>query len=447
MRFTTKSSDLFKHGRAVIPDGVSSPMRAFAQVGGNPICAAWARGSKITDADGNVYTDFLNAFGALILGHARDEVVEAVSRQAALGTVYGLSTALEYQLAEKIVASTPSIEKIRFVCSGTEAVMTAARIARSHTERSLLLKFSGAYHGHSDALLASPLNLGPAAAKTKGATQGVAEQLNREVLLCEYNDKDQLEELFSAHGHQIAAVLVEPFATNMGFVKPQPGFHALIRALCDRHGALLIFDEVVTGFRFNFGGACNSLGVDPDLVTFGKIIGGGAPIGAYAGKARYMQHVAIGSKVFQSGTFAANPLTMAAGNAALDVLARPGFYDALEARGAWLEAAIRRQFAAWRIPFHFSRHGALAGVAFRDSREAMRSYKDVKTQDYEVFKKVHARLLERGFLMPPSLEEPIFISAAHSLDDVTSLAEALAESIQLARTDRAAADGQPTPTA
>ncbi|UQA60614.1 aspartate aminotransferase family protein [Polyangium aurulentum] len=443
MKSHTKSTDLFRRGRAVLPDGVSSPMRSFSQVGGTPICAASAKGATITDVDGNVYIDFLNAFGALILGHAREEVVEAVARQASMGMVYGLSTALEYELAEKIVASTPSIEKIRFVCSGTEAVMTAARIARSHTGRSLLLKFGGAYHGHSDALLASPSNLGANGARTKGSTQGIAESLNREVLLCEYNDEEQLAALFSAHGDRIAAVLVEPFATNMGFVKPQPGFHRLIRELCDRHGALFIFDEVVTGFRFHFGGVCNSLGIDPDLVTFGKIIGGGAPIGAYAGKTQFMQHVAVGKKVFQSGTFAANPLTMAAGNAALDVLSRPGFYGELEEKGAWLEAAITSQFAARRIPYHVSRHGALAGVAFRDSREPMKSYRDVKTQDYEVFKKVHARMLERGFLMPPSLEEPIFISAAHSRDDLTSFADALAESIQLFTTGRTALGGRP----
>ncbi len=444
MRAPTKSADMFRRGRAVIPDGVSSPVRSFAQVGGNPICAASAKGSTIRDADGNVYIDFLNASGALLLGHAQEEVVEAVCRQASMGTVYGLSTALEYELAEKIVASTPSLEKIRFVCSGTEAVMTAARIARAHTGRSLLLKFSGAYHGHSDALLASPMNLGAAAAKTRGATLGAAEALNREVLLCEYNDEDRLEALFSAHGDDIAAVLVEPFATNMGFVKPRPGFHQTIRELCYRHGALLILDEVATGFRFSFGGACNSLGIDPDLVTFGKIIGGGAPIGAYAGKTRYMQHVAVGSRVLQCGTFAANPLTMAAGNAALDVLARHGFYQELEQRGAWLEAAIASQFSARRIPFHFSRHGALAGVAFRDSREPMRSYRDVKTQSYDVFRKVHARMLERGFLMAPSLEAPIFISAAHSRDDLTSFAEALAESIQLFTTGRAAMEDRPT---
>lgn len=403
-------------------------MRAFAQVGGEPIVAVSGKGSRVTDADGNVYVDFLNCFGALLLGHAREEVVEAITRQASLGTAYGLSTELEYQLAEKILSSTPSLEKIRFVCSGTEAVMTAARVARAHTGRPYLLKFRGAYHGHSDALLANPESLEATTAK-KGMTLGLAAQLNREVLLCDYNDPQGLEELFRRHGDEIAAVLVEPISTNMGFVKPQPGFHRLIRGLCDKYGSLFIFDEVVTGFRFNWGGICNTLDIDPDLITFGKIIGGGTPVGAYGGKARYMEHVAIGHKVFQSGTFAANPLTLAAGNATLDVLARPGFYQELESKGAWLEAAITRLFEEKGIPFVYTRHGALSGVAFRDNREPMRSYKDVKSQDYRLFSRVHKRLLASGFLIPPSLEEPLFMSAAHSLEDLGSFAEALAEAI------------------
>jgi glutamate-1-semialdehyde 2,1-aminomutase len=434
MRNITRSTELFRRGRAVVTDGVSSPMRAFALVGGRPIIAASGKGSRLADADGNVYVDFLNSFGALILGHAHDEVVEAIARQAALGTAHGLSSALEYELAEKIVASTPALEKLRFVCSGTEAVMTAARIARAHTGRPRLLKFGGSYHGHSDALLANPENLETAAAK-KGATQGITPQLNRDVLLCNYNDFERLEELFVRHGDEIAAVLVEPIATNMGFVKPLPGFHSRIRELCTRHGALFIFDEVVTAFRFNWGGICNTMGVDPDLITFGKIIGGGTPVGAYGGKARFMDQVAIGGKVFQSGTFAANPLTLAAGNAALDVLARPGFYADLEEKGAFLEATVAKQFAARGIPFHHARQGALSGVAFRDGSEPMRSLKDVKTQDYRLFSKVHGRMLDAGFLMAPSLEEPIFMSAAHSRDELARFAAALAESIAIERED------------
>jgi glutamate-1-semialdehyde 2,1-aminomutase len=431
MRHNPNSAMLFARSARVIPDGVSSPMRAFKQVGGNPIAAVKGKGAQITDLDGKTYVDFLNCFGALILGHARDEVVEAIARQAALGTAYGVSSDLECQLAEKIVRSTPSIEKVRFVCSGTEAVMTAVRIARGHTRRNLLVKFHGAYHGHSDALLASRRQASVPSAG-KGNTNGLTDAANQAVILCDYNDKDQLEALFFEHGDKIAAVVVEPFATNMGFVKPQPGFHKLIRLLCDRSGALLIFDEVVTGFRFNFGGVCTAMDIDPDLVTFGKIIGGGTPVGAFAGKADLMKHVAVGGDIFQSGTFSANPLTMAAGNATLDILARPGFYEALEAKGALLEAAVTRQFAQQQIPFLFTRHGALAGVAFRDSPEPMTSYQDVKTQMYDVFSNIHASMRERGFLMPPSLEEPLFLSAAHSNENLEAFAAALGASIRMA---------------
>lgn len=431
MRMHGRSAELFRFGQTVVPNGVSSPMRSFSLVGGDPICAVSAKGSTITDADGNVYIDFLNAFGAVFLGHAREEIVAALADQVSRGTVYGLSTELEYQLAEKIVRSTPAIEKIRFVCSGTEAVMTCVRIARCHTKRSLIVKFVGSYHGHSDSLLASPANLDVSATRVKGVTKGIVEQLNRDVILCDYNDVDQLDSIFAAHGDRIAAVLVEPFATNMGFVKPIPGFHPRIRELCNQHGSLLIFDEVVTGFRFTFGGACKLLDIDPDMVTFGKIIGGGTPIGAFAGKARYMRHVAIGNEVFQSGTFAANRLSLAAGNAALGVLAQPGFYEEMEKKGAWLEASITEQFSRQNIPFLFSRFGALVGIAYRDSQRPMRSYKDVKTQDYDLFKRVHRRMLNAGFLLAPSIEEPIFVSAAHTYDDLSAFAESLAASVSL----------------
>lgn len=424
MRSTKTSAHLFDLALPTIPDGVSSPMRAFRQVGGNPICVTSGNGAKVTDVDGNTYTDFLSAFGAQLLGHAHPHVVEAICQQASRGTVLGLTSPLEHLLAQRIVESTPAIEQIRFVCSGTEAVMTATRIARAHTGRNLLVKFVGSYHGHSDVLLASPTSSG---IKTKGVTKGIPENLNREVLLCQYNDQAQLNNLFAEHGDAIAAVIVEPYATNMGFVRPQQGFMAEIRRLCDQFGSLFIFDEVVTGFRFTFGGICNLMDIDPDLVTFGKIIGGGAPIGAYAGKARYMQHVAIGNTVFQSGTFAGNPLTMAAANAALDVMEQPGFYEELERKGQLLESSLRSTFNAHNIPFLFTRFGALGGVAFRDSQRAMKSYKDVKTQHYEIYTKVHQLMLDKGFLMAPSLEEPIFLSAAHSDDDLRAFASALGE--------------------
>lgn len=426
---------LFDIGKIYIPDGVSSPMRAFAQVGGNPICMSHGRGAELYDVDNNKYIDFLNGFGAVLLGHAPDSVVEAISKQAAKGTIYGFSTEMEYRVAERIVNSTPVVEQVRFVCSGTEAVMTAVRIARAHTGRSLIVKFVGSYHGHSDVLLATPANLDAGEEKTKGVSRGITEQLNREVLLCEYNDVDALNDIFQKHGDKIAAVLVEPIATNMGFVKPLPGFHAEIRSLCDRYGAQFIFDEVVTGFRFRFGGVCADFGIEPDLVTFGKIIGGGTPVGAFGGRKALMRHVEIGQSVFQSGTFAANPLTMAAASAAMDLLAAPNFYADMEQRGAWLESAITEQFQKQHVPFLFTRHGALGGVAFRLESSPMQAYRDVKTQRYDVYRNVHRQMLDAGFIMAPSLEEPIFISAGHTRPMLESFAEALASSIAIALED------------
>ena len=413
-RSQTRSEKLFERGKKSIPDGVSSPLRSFTLVGGDPIVARAACGARITDADGKEYVDFLNGFGALILGHAHEEVVEAVKRQAGRGTSYGLSTEAEYELAERIVASTSSIEAVRFVCSGTEALMTATRIARSHTGRDLILKFFGSYHGHSDALLASPLNLQKSSVELKTVSKGIAHHANRDVLLADYNDAEEVERIFAEHGGAIAAVLVEPHSTNMGFVKSRPEFIKTLRDITHQYGALLIFDEVVSGFRFNFGGVSNLFGVEPDLTTFGKIIGGGTPVGAFAGKAAYLSHVAIGGGVFQSGTFAGNPLTMAAGNAALDVIGRPGFYERLEKKGSFVCQLLADGFEAHQIPFLISRVGSVLGIAFRNNLEPMRNYRDVKTQDYELFSKFHRSMRDSGFLLAPSLEEPVFLSAAHT---------------------------------
>jgi glutamate-1-semialdehyde 2,1-aminomutase len=422
-----RSRRAFDEARQWIPDGVSSPMRAFGQVGGDPPVAASARGCRLRDVDGNEYVDFLSAFGAVFLGHAHEEITAALGRQLERGLVYGLCTEDENRLARRIVASTPAVEQLRFVCSGSEAVMTALRIARAWTRRRLYVKFAGAYHGHADALLAQPGDVGAAA---KGASRGVMEH---EVLLCPYNDATALEALFAAHPEDIAAVVVEPVATNMGLVLPVPGFHHALRALCDRHGTLLVFDEVVTGFRFGLGGVSRLFGIDPDLSTFGKIIGGGAPMGAYGGKKRFMALVERGGPVFQSGTFAANPLSMAAGNAALDVLERPGFYEAMEARGRHLEHEVAVHFRELGIPYRFTRYGGLCGVAFRETGEGLRNHADVKSQRYEVFADVHRRLREAGFLVAPSLEEPIFLTAAHGEQELSSFAQALARSIAQAR--------------
>lgn len=421
----TRLSNVLAKTEKYIPNGVSSPMRSFSLVGGKPIVASKAKGSKIYDEFNRGYVDFLSAFGANYLGHAREEIVSAVAEQVKRGLVYGLSSEVEGELAEMIVNSTPAIDQIRFVCSGSEAVMTAVRIARAYTERSLVLKFVGSYHGHVDAMLALPESQN--GFKVKGATKGITE---KDVIVCEYNDIDQLNEIFSQYGSKIAAVIVEPVATNMGLVKPVQHFHTTIRQLCTNHGALFIFDEVVTGFRFRFGGVSAQFNVDPDLTTFGKIIGGGAPIGAYAGKRKFMEMVEIGNQVFQSGTFAANPLSMTAGKAALSLLADKDFYANMERKAVHLENEIHRAFAQYSIPYHFSRYGALAGIAFKDSALDMKNYQDVKQQDYDTYRQVHLAMRERGFLMAPSLEEPIFLTDAHSYDEISEFSENLAQSIQ-----------------
>jgi glutamate-1-semialdehyde 2,1-aminomutase len=430
MRQTQLSSQQFARGNQFIPNGVSSPMRTFSLVGNNPIIIKTAKGSTITDIDNNHYTDFLSGFGALFLGHAREEINNAVKAQLDNGLIYGLTTELEYNLAQKIVESTPAIDSLRFVCSGSEAVMTAVRIARAHTERKTIVKFVGSYHGHTDPLLALPTSSDTV--KTKGATDGTVEN---HVIVCEYNNSQQLEDIFKQNPDSIAAVIVEPIATNMGFVPPVAGFHQSIRSLCDQYGALFIFDEVVTGFRFTFGGVSQLFDIDPDLTTFGKIIGGGASIGAYAGKAEFMDNVKIGNRVFQSGTFAGNPVSMAAGNAALDLMAMPGFYSEMDAKGALLEESIKKAFAEHNIPFLFNRFGCLSGISFREQNAIMSNYSDVQTQLYDVYRDVHSSMLEKGFLMAPSLEEPIFLTAAHSSEDINRFARAIGASIASALED------------
>lgn len=426
MRMMLNSQRAFRDGKQYIPDGVSSPMRAFQLVGGDPMCVSRAKGSKIYDLDNNEYIDYLCSFGATLTGHSNDDINSEVAKQLELGTIYGLTSQLEYGVAEQIVNSSSDIDQVRFVCSGTEAVMTAVRIARAHTGRNIILKFVGSYHGHADALLQNP---SVAEFKTKGATTGLAQSTEESVILCTYNSSEELESAFKNFGNDIAAVIVEPIATNMGLVISNVDFLKSIRSLCTQHGALFIADEVVTGFRFGFGPYTSSLGLEPDLFTFGKIIGGGLPIGAYGGKQEYMEHVAIGNSVFQSGTFAANPLTLSASKANLSLLSTAGFYDKLEESGTYLKAAIESEFKKFNIPFYVSRKGALLGVSYRDSSEQMKSYADVKSQDYGLYSDIHKRLLNKGILLAPSLEEPIFIGSSHTHADFDYLATNLAIAI------------------
>ncbi|MBX2848240.1 MAG: glutamate-1-semialdehyde 2,1-aminomutase [Acidiferrobacterales bacterium] len=426
MRAIANSQRAFEYGKKYIPDGVSSPMRAFKLVGGNPLCVSRAEGSRIYDVDDNEYIDYLCSFGATLVGHSNREVNNEIVRQLESGSIYGLTAQLEYDVAEQLVNSSGDIDQVRFVCSGTEAVMTAVRIARAHTGRNIILKFVGSYHGHADALLQTPVSVD---FKTKGSTIGLAQTKQESVILCTYNNSEELESIFKTYGSDIAAVLVEPIATNMGLVVSNVEFLKSIRSMCSKYGSLFIADEVVTGFRFSYGPYTSSLGLEPDLFTFGKIIGGGLPVGAYGGKREYMQHVAIGNSVFQSGTFAANPLTLSASKATLSLLSEPGFYAKLEDSGIYLKEAIAAEFKRLDIPFYVSRKGALLGVSYRDSSIPMQSYSDVRSQDYDLYAQVHQRLLDNGVLLAPSLEEPIFLGSAHTRADFDHLASSLALAI------------------
>lgn len=421
-----KSKELFQRGVKLIPDGVSSPMRAFRLVDGEPVCIASAKGARIIDVDGNEYADYLCSFGATLVGHADERITQAIHDQLKKGTVYGLTSELEYQVAERIVRSSADIDQVRFVCSGSEAVMTAVRIARAHTGRKIIVKFVGSYHGHADALLAMPLSVENL---TKGNTAGLDEEINQSVLMSAYNDIDELTKIFSNYGDDIAGVVVEPIATNMGLVLSNIDFLKAIRNLCSEFGSVFIADEVVTGFRLCYGPYTSSLGLEPDLITFGKIIGGGMPIGAYAGKQELMNHVKIGHDVFQSGTFASNPISMAAANAVLTVLAEESFYEDLNKNAEDFMNLIQKQFREHSIPFLVTRRGPLLGVAYRDSNQPMGCYDDVKTQNYNLFRELHQAMMKKSILMAPSMEEPIFISAAHQLADFEYFSSALAGSI------------------
>jgi glutamate-1-semialdehyde 2,1-aminomutase len=422
------SQEIFRRATDVLVGGVNSPVRAFRAVGGDPIVVDRGAGARLWDADENEYIDYVCSWGALILGHAHPKVVQAVAEQARRGTSYGMPTELEVELASRIRNALPSCEKVRFVSSGTEATMSAVRLARAATGRDLIVKFDGCYHGHSDSFLSEAgsglATLGIA------ACPGVPQALAALTLNAPYNDAGAVDKLFVQNPNKIATVIVEPVAANMGLVPPADGFLKSLRELTTRHGALLIFDEVITGFRVCYGGAQTLFGIAPDLTTLGKIIGGGLPVAAYGGRRDLMDRVAPLGPVYQAGTLSGNPLAMSAGIASLDLLAAPGFYESLDARAKRLGDGIAAALRETGAPTIAARVGSLLTLFF--SREPVKNYADAKKCDTKRFAAFFRAMLDRGIFIAPSQYEAMFVSSAHTDADIDRTIAACRESLAIA---------------
>jgi glutamate-1-semialdehyde 2,1-aminomutase len=426
---TDLSRKLFERARGTIPGGVNSPVRAFGSVGGDPLFITRAEGAYVTDADGNDYLDFVGSWGPMILGHNQVDVRRAVYEALKLGTSYGAPTTGEIDLAELVVEMVPSVEVVRLVNSGTEATMSAVRLARAATGRPKMIKFRGGYHGHADAFL---VEAGSGAA-TLGvpSSPGVTDGSAQDTLVAEFNDLGSVEALLKENRGDVACVIVEPVAGNMGCVPPVDGFLQGLRDLCDASGALLIFDEVMTGFRVAMGGAQELYGVVPDLTTLGKVIGGGLPVGAYGGREDLMRQVAPDGPVYQAGTLSGNPLATAAGRAALTYLKEnPDVYDVLEERGAQLEAGVTEFIEDRGYPLSWTRVGSMASLFF--TPDAVTDWNSAATSDREAFRQFFWGMLERGYYLAPSPFEALFLSVEHTERDIQgtlSAAEAVLDSI------------------
>lgn len=417
-----KSEELFARGLKVIPGGVDSPVRAYKSVGGTPVVVESGAGSTLTDVDGKTYLDFVCSWGPLILGHAHPEVVEAVRTAVGRGTTYGAPCPGEVELAEAVVAAYPALEQVRFVSSGTEATMSAIRLARGVTGRDLIVKFSGCYHGHADHLLVAA----GSGLVTFGqpSSAGVPAAFAERTVVLPLDDEQKLSDLFAEKGDQIAAVILEPLPANNGLLKQRPEFLQAIRDLTAKHGALLIFDEVISGFRVAKGGMCELTGITPDLATFGKVIGGGMPVGAFGGKREYTQKLAPEGPVYQAGTLSGNPVAMAAGIAMLKVLEREDGWAKLEALGAELEAKLTPVLAGAPYPVQLVRQGSIFWMAFQDG-DPPRSAEAIGSDGAEKYRQVFHSLLAQGVALAPSAYEVGFLSLAHTSADVARLAGAL----------------------
>jgi len=417
---TDVSQKLFAKAREVIPGGVNSPVRACRSVGMDPLFIQRAEGSKVFDADGNAYIDYVGSWGPMILGHGHPGVIAAIGGVLSRGTSFGAPTDLEVELADMVIKAVPSVEMVRMVNSGTEATMSAARLARGITGRDLVVKFDGCYHGHGDTFLVQA-GSGVATLGIPGSP-GVPEACVKNTVSLPFNDRERLKEVFSQKGEAIAAVIVEPVAGNMGLVPPGPGFLEDLRALTEDHGAILIFDEVMTGFRVAYGGAQALYGILPDLTCMGKVIGGGLPVGAYGGKSEIMKKIAPEGPVYQAGTLSGNPVAMAAGITTLKCLQEPGFYETLEARSAVLAEGLKGAAAKAGVPVVTNRVGSMLGLFFTD--QPVSNFAEAQKSDVALFARYYKGMLERGIYLAPSQYEAAFVSSAHSEADIEATVQA-----------------------
>ncbi len=424
MSYTTnKSTELFQRAQLSIPGGVNSPVRAFKSVGGTPLFMTRGKGAYMYDADGNQYIDYINSWGPMILGHAYEPVVNAIKEKAAHSTSFGAPTELEIEMAELIKSMAPNVDLVRMVSSGTEACMSALRLARGYTGRNKFIKFEGCYHGHADAFL---VKAGSGVATFNIQTvPGVTAGVSNDTLTAPYNDINAVQRLVDDNKGEIAAIIIEPVAGNMGCIPPVDGYMEALRSICDKEGIVLIFDEVMTGFRLAAGGAQERLKINADLVTYGKVIGGGLPVGAFGGKKEIMQHIAPLGNVYQAGTLSGNPLAMIAGYTMLKTLKDdPSIYTQIDEKTAYLHKGLDEALKTANTPYVINRLGSMISVHFSD--KAVRNFTDAATADNALFNKYFHALLNEGIYLPPSAYETWFISNALSKEDIDRTVETTA---------------------
>lgn len=413
----SRSHDLFEQAQQVIPGGVNSPVRAFRGVGGDPVFFKRGQGAYLFDEDDRKYIDYVASWGPCIVGHAHPDVLTAVQQVMQNGLSFGAPTALEITMAKKVCELVPSLDMVRMVSSGTEATMSAIRLARGHTGRDKIVKFEGCYHGHADSLLVKA----GSGALTLGVptSPGVPADLAQHTLTLQYNDSAMVHDTFAKLGDQIACIIVEPVAGNMNCVPPLPGFHETLRAVCDQHGSMLIFDEVMTGFRVALGGAQQVYNIKPDLTTLGKVIGGGMPVGAFGGKREIMQKIAPTGPVYQAGTLSGNPVAMAAGLKTLELISKPGFYHALSQRTMQLVQGLQAAADKAGIPFTTNQVGGMFGFFF-SKEKSISTFQQVSKCDIERFKKFYHGMLDNGVYLAPSAYEAGFVSSVHTEADIAA---------------------------